>query len=36
MKLTDLVDPTRLWQLASGVIGIYFTYLITGVVHESM
>jgi hypothetical protein len=36
MKISDYVDPTRFWQLTSGVLGIYVTYLVTGVVHESM
>jgi hypothetical protein len=36
MKLANLVDPTRCWQLTSGVLGIYFSYLVTGIIHESM
>jgi hypothetical protein len=36
MKLANFVDPTRCWQLASGVMGIYITYLVTGIIHESM
>ena len=36
MKLSDYVDPTRCYQLVTGVIGIYFSYLLTGVIHESL
>ena len=36
MRLSNYVDPTRCWQLLSGVLGIYFSYLVTGIVHESM
>jgi len=33
MKLSDIVDPTRCYQLITGVIGIYATYLVTGLAH---
>jgi len=36
MKLSDIVDPTRCYQLVSGVLGIYITYLVTGLIQESM
>jgi drug/metabolite transporter (DMT)-like permease len=36
MKLSELVDPTRCYQLVTGVLGIYITYLATGIIHESM
>ena len=36
MGLSDYVDPTRCWQLLSGVLGIYVSYLVTGLAHESM
>jgi hypothetical protein len=36
MGLSNYVDPTRCWQLFSGVLGIYFSYLVTGLVHEAM
>ncbi len=36
LKLSNCVDPVRCWQLASGVLGIYISYLVTGIVHEGM
>jgi hypothetical protein len=36
MRLSNYVDPSRCWQLFSGVLGIYLSYLVTGLVHESM
>lgn len=33
MALSKLIDPLRFWQLFSGIFGIYFSYLVTGVVH---
>jgi len=36
MNLLRYVDPTRCLQLVTGVAGIYISYLLTGVVHESM
>jgi hypothetical protein len=36
MKLSEYVDPVRCLQLITGVAGIYISYLITGVAHESM
>lgn len=36
MNLSKYVDPTRCFQLVSGVVGIYVSYLVTGVIHESM
>lgn len=30
------IDTTRALQLITGVAGIYISYLVTGVVHESM
>lgn len=36
MQLSNYVDPKRCWQLLSGVLGIYFSYLVTGLVHEAM
>jgi hypothetical protein len=35
-KLSKFVDPTRCYQLVSGVLGIYLSYLVTGIIHESM
>lgn len=36
MQLSNYVDPKRCWQLLSGVLGIYFSYLVTGLIHEAM
>ncbi len=36
MKLANYVDPVRCWQLLSGVLGIYISYLVTGIIHEAM
>jgi hypothetical protein len=36
MNLSKYVDPARCLQLVLGVAGIYVSYLVTGVIHESM
>ena len=36
MSLSKYVDPIRCFQLISGVAGIYISYLVTGIIHESM
>ncbi len=36
MNLSKYVDPARCLQLVLGVAGIYISYLVTGVIHESM
>lgn len=35
-RLSKFVDPVRCYQLVSGVLGIYLSYLVTGIIHESM
>ncbi len=30
------VDPKRCYELVSGVAGIYLSYLVTGVIHQSL
>lgn len=36
MNISQYVDPKRCLQLVTGVVGIYFSYLVTGILHESM
>lgn len=36
MNIGKYVDPVRGAQLVSGIAGIYFCYLVTGIYHESM
>ena len=30
------IDRTRALQLVTGIAGIYISYLVTGIIHESM
>jgi hypothetical protein len=32
MKLSDIVNPKRLYQLFSGVLGIYITFLLSNLI----
>ena len=36
MSISKYVDPTRCMQLITGVAGIYISYLVVGIVQESM
>ena len=36
MILSKYVDPTRCFQLVTGVVGIYVIYILAGIIHESM
>lgn len=36
MKLLNNIDPNKTFQLLTGIVGIYFSYLIAGIVDESM
>ena len=36
MGFSDYIDPTRCYQLVTGIIGIYISYLTLGIVQESV